>query len=69
METRSRVKNVRAWCNVVYRIGLVEITSPILEQTERLVKENKINSILVSTDIAHRLSLKCFKSSFERLIE
>ncbi|TPP66667.1 Dihydropyrimidinase protein 5 [Fasciola gigantica] len=46
VETRRRVSSVRVWCNVVYRIGIVEITLPTLEQMECLVKQNEINSFL-----------------------
>ncbi|VDP90570.1 unnamed protein product [Echinostoma caproni] len=46
VETRNRVKNAPIWCNVVYRVGIMEISAPILEQMERLVKQNQINSFL-----------------------
>ncbi|KAA3678876.1 uncharacterized protein DEA37_0007311 [Paragonimus westermani] len=43
---KNRTKNCKLWCNIVYRVGLLEINDAILDQFELLVKQHDVNSFL-----------------------
>ncbi|KAF7232749.1 hypothetical protein EG68_09536, partial [Paragonimus skrjabini miyazakii] len=43
---KNRTKNCKLWCNIVYRVGLLEINDAILDQFESLVKQHDVNSFL-----------------------
>ncbi|KAF6775758.1 hypothetical protein AHF37_05019 [Paragonimus kellicotti] len=43
---KNRTKNCKLWCNIVYRVGLLEINDTILDQFEALVRQHDVNSFL-----------------------
>ncbi|KAF5399277.1 Dihydropyrimidinase protein 5 [Paragonimus heterotremus] len=43
---KNRTKNCKLWCNIIYRVGLLEINDAILDQFESLVKQHDVNSFL-----------------------
>ncbi|TGZ62132.1 hypothetical protein CRM22_007611 [Opisthorchis felineus] len=43
---KSRTQAAKLWCNVIYRVGLLELNDVILDQMEPLVKQHHVSSFL-----------------------